>query len=93
MSVTIAWNSASSVTDVVYSVSPDTTLYTLDKSNYTVVGNDLTIKNSFFSGLSLTTGAALDFDINFNTGATAALTVNVVDGYVPGGNADLTASL
>jgi uncharacterized repeat protein (TIGR02543 family) len=89
--VTITWNSASSVTDVVYSVSPDTTLYTLDTDDYTIAGDNLTIKNSFFSGLSLAAGTALDFDINFNTGATAALAVNIVDGYVPSSNADLSS--
>lgn len=89
--VTISWNSASSVTDVVYSVSPDKTQYTLDTGDYTVAGDDLTIKNSLFSGLSLTTGDALDFVITFNTGATADLAVNVVDSYVPGSNADLSS--
>lgn len=79
----ITWNSAASVTNVVYSVSPATTLYTLESDDYTVADDTLTIKNSFFSGLSIASGAALEFDITFNTGATAALTVNVVNSYTP----------
>ena len=87
----ITWNSASSITNVVYSVSPDTTLYTLDTGDYTVSDDTLTIKSSFLSGLSLTTGAALEFDITFNTGVTATLTVNVVNGYTPSDNAELSS--
>ncbi|MDD3230396.1 MAG: X2-like carbohydrate binding domain-containing protein [Oscillospiraceae bacterium] len=87
----ITWNSAASVTDVVYSVSPDTTLYTLDISDYTVSDDTLTIGSSFFSGLSLTTGAALEFDITFDTGAAATMTVNVVNNYTPSDDADLNS--
>jgi uncharacterized repeat protein (TIGR02543 family) len=79
----INWNSASSVTNVDYSVSPDTARYTLSTGDYTVSGNALTIKNSFFSGLSFTTGVALEFDITFNTGDASTLTVNVVNNYTP----------
>ncbi|WP_286725521.1 InlB B-repeat-containing protein [Pelotomaculum sp. PtaB.Bin117] len=82
ITATITWNSAVSVTDAVYSIRPDVTVYTLDSDDYTVAGNGLTIENSFFSDLPLTTGAALDFVFTFNTGATATLTVNVVDGFV-----------
>ena len=83
ISTTITWNSAASVSDLVYSVSPDTTLYTMDAGDYTVSGNNLTIDSSFFSGLSLTAGSAIDIDINFNTGDTATLTVQVVNSYTP----------
>ncbi|MCM1566277.1 MAG: leucine-rich repeat protein [Dehalobacter sp.] len=91
VTTTITWNSAASVTDVVYSVSPDTTIYMLDISNYTVSDDTLTISNSFFSGLSLTTGATLEFNIIFNTGATSTLMVNVVNGYIQSSNADLSS--
>ena len=43
----------------------------------------------FFSDLSITSGASLEFDITFNTGATAILTVNVVNNYTPSDDADL----
>jgi uncharacterized repeat protein (TIGR02543 family) len=87
----ITWNSAASVTKVVYSVSPDATLYTLGTGDYTVSDDTLTIKNSFFSGASLTTGAALEFGITFNTGANATLTVHVVNGHTPSDDADLSS--
>ena len=93
MNTAITWNSAASVTDLVYSVSPDTTPYTLDTGDYTVSDDTLTIKNSFFSGLSLTTGAALEFNINFNTGSIATLSVDVVNGYTPSDDADLNSLL
>jgi hypothetical protein len=85
----ITWNSSVSVTDVVYSVSPDTTPYTLESDDYGISEDTLTIKNSFFSGLLITSDAALEFVITFNTGATAALTVNVVDSYTRSDDADL----
>ncbi len=87
----ITWNSAASVTDVVYNVTPAAALYTLSAGDYTVSDDKLTIKKSFLSGLSLTTGVALEFDITFNTGAAAALTVNVVNNYTPSDNADLSS--
>ena len=87
----IVWNSAVSVTDVVYGIRPDPIAYTLNMDDYAIIDNDLTIKNSFLGSLSLTTGAALDFIITFNTGNTATLTVNVEDGHVPGSNANLSS--
>jgi len=82
ITTTITWNSAVSVTDAVYSIRPDVTVYTLDTGVYNIDDDTLTIEDSFFSDLSLTTGAALDFIFTFNTGATANLTVNVADGFV-----------
>ena len=82
----ITWNGAASVTSVVYGV------YTLvQDTDYTLAGNDLTVKHSYLSGLSLTSGDTLDFTINFDTGATATLTVNVVNSYVPSSNANLSS--
>lgn len=79
----ITWNGATSVTDAVYSINSDTTIYALDMGDYTVVDNDLIIESSFFEDLSLTSGAALDFVFTFNSGDEAIVTVNVVDGFVP----------
>ncbi|WP_052693380.1 X2-like carbohydrate binding domain-containing protein [Desulfosporosinus sp. I2] len=86
MTTTITWNSASTVTGVV--CGADTLAADTD---FTLVGNELTIKDSCLSGLTHTTGAALDFDITFDTGAAATFTVEVVDGYVPSSNADLSS--
>ena len=91
VTTTITWNSTASVTDVVYSISPDTTVYTLNTGDYTVSDDALNIRNSFFSGLALTTGAVLEFDITFNTGAIATLKVNVENGYTPCDDAELSS--
>ncbi|MEA4846301.1 MAG: immunoglobulin domain-containing protein [Clostridiaceae bacterium] len=91
VTTTIIWNSAATVTDVVYSVNTDTTVYTMNTGHYIVVGNDLTINDSFFNDISVTTGDSFAFTITFDTDAIATLTVNVVDGYVPSGNADLSS--
>lgn len=91
VSIAITWNSAASLTNVAYSVSPDTTVYTMDTGDYALIGNDLTINDSFFTDISVTTGNALVFTITFDTDATATLTVNIVDSYVPGNNADLSS--
>jgi hypothetical protein len=58
-------------------------------TDFTIIVNDLTIKHSYLSSLSPTTGAILDIVITFNTGDTATLTVNVVDSYVKSSNANL----
>lgn len=80
----ITWNGATSVTDAVYSMSPDTTVYySLDTGDYNIDDNSLSIESSFFSDFPFTSGAALDFVFTFNTGDEANLTVNVVDGFVP----------
>lgn len=79
----ITWNNASNVTDAVYSIRPDVTIYTLDTGDYNIDDDSLTIESSFFSDLSLTTGATLDFVFTFNTGDEASLTVHAVDGFVP----------
>jgi len=80
----IEWNRAESVTSVVYGSAPLT-----PPDAYTINDSVLTITNSYLSGLLPTAGNILDFDINFNTGDTATLTVHVVNGYVPSDNADL----
>lgn len=88
----ITWNSAASVTDAVYSISPDVTVYTLTMGDdYTVSGNTFTVESTFFTAASVTAGDALAFTITFNTGTTVPFMVNVVDSYVPSGNADLSS--
>ncbi|HEX2946112.1 MAG TPA: S-layer homology domain-containing protein [Clostridia bacterium] len=83
VTATITWNGATSITDAVYSIRPDAVMHTLDIDDYTIAGNVLTIDNSFFEGIPLTTGAAVDFVFTFDTGDEAAMTVNVVCGFVP----------
>ncbi|NPV91416.1 MAG: hypothetical protein HPY50_11665 [Firmicutes bacterium] len=84
----ITWNSAASVTSVTDAVYGSTPLTVT--TDYTVVGSTLTILDDYLSGLSLSEGDTLDFDITFDTGAAATLTVHVVNGYVPGNDADLS---
>ena len=82
----ITWNSAATVTDVVYGI------YSLTAdTEFVLAGNNLIIKNSYLSGLSLSEEDTLGFVIVFNTGATATLTITVVDGYVPSDDADLSS--
>ncbi len=82
----ISWNSATTVAGVVFCSAPLT--YNTD---YTVTGDTLTILESYLSGLTLKAGDTIDFVITFDTVSTATLTVNVVNGYVPGNNADLSS--
>ena len=83
----ITWNSASSVTDVVYGTNSLTygTDYSIDMST-----NILTINDTYLSGLGVSENDTLVFEITFNTGATASLTINVVDNYTPSGDATLS---
>jgi|GEM_PF-2036130 len=74
----ITWNSASSVTDVVY----DTASLTLD-TDYTVSGNTLTVKDSYLSSLGLSEGNTLTFTITFDTNDTVTLTVDIGNNYTP----------
>jgi len=84
VTATITWRRAKSVTDAVYCVTTSTADYhALDTDDYDINDDTLTIKSSFFSGLSVTSGAAVEFVFTFNTGNTATLTVNVVDSFVP----------
>ncbi len=92
ITATITWYGAASVTNVAYSISPSVTVYTLSSGDYGIDGGDLTIKSSFFEGLSLTAGDLLEFVFTFDTGDTVALTVNVVDGFVPVTTYTVTAS-
>jgi len=85
VSTTISWGSAATVTDVVYG-----SVYLTSPADYNVNGNTLTIKETYLSGLNLTEGNSIDFEISFNAGDSAVLTVNAVSSYVPSGDAALS---
>lgn len=85
ISTTITWNSASTVTDVVYGVTSLTT-----PDYYVVTGSNLTIKNSYLSTQGFSEGDTAEFAISFDKGDSAMLTVNIVDNYIPSGNASLS---
>lgn len=91
ITTTITWNSAMLVTGVVFSISPEPTIFALSNDDYSVVGDKLTIDDSFFSDIAVTTGESLTFTITFDTGATAELTVSIVDSYVQSSDADLSS--
>jgi hypothetical protein len=84
ISTIIIWNSARSVTDIVYSFDHLTT-----PDAFEVSGNSLTIKADYLSGLGLCEADTAEFDITFDTGYTAKLTVNIVNNYIPGKDATL----
>ncbi|WP_214658725.1 leucine-rich repeat protein [Candidatus Formimonas warabiya] len=85
MDTVITWNSAQSVTEVVYGSDTLTT-----PGDYTVTGSALTIKADYLSAQGFSEGDAAEFEIGFDTGDTAVLTVYVVNSYVPSSNADLS---
>jgi uncharacterized repeat protein (TIGR02543 family) len=74
----ITWNGASTVTDVVYGT---TSLTTPDV--YAVTGSALTIRGSYIAALGLSKGSRVEFTIHFDQGASATLTVDIVDGSEP----------
>lgn len=85
VTVPITWYSAQSITEVVYG----STSLKVD-IDYTVIGDKLTIMDAYLSKLSLTDGDTLVFDITFDTGTTATLTVSVM-AEIPSNNADLSS--
>ena len=84
VSTTITWYSASSVDAVMNGVSSLTL-----NTDYTVSGKVITIKESYLSGLSLSDGASISLEIEFDTGDTATLTVNIENSYTPSSDAAL----
>ncbi len=85
VSTIITWNSASTVTDVVYGTMPLTTPH-----DYVTSGSALTILDTYLSGLSPSAGDELDFIITFDTTENTTLTVKVVENYTPSDDADLS---
>jgi len=78
VSATIKWNSASSVTGVIYDGKPVTTL-----DGYVVTESSLTIKRDYLASLGLGKGNKAEFTISFDKGNPVKLTVNMIDSYVP----------
>ncbi len=83
-STNITWNSASTVTDVVYGGTSLTS-----PTDYVVSGSVLTIKDSYLSAQGFTAGSTADFTISFDEGNPATLTISIVNNHTPGSNADL----
>ncbi len=85
ISTTITWNSASTVTDVVYGTTPLAT-----PAHYYVIVSELIIKNSYLGAQGFTEGDRLEFTISFDKGAPSTLTVDIADSYIPSSNANLS---
>ncbi len=84
-STNITWNSAATVTDVVYGSTP-----LASSTDYVVSGSALTIKNGYLNTKGFSAGDKAEFTISFDKGASATLTINIVNNYTPGSNADLS---
>ena len=85
MTTSITWNSAQSVTDVVYGSG-----HLSEGIDYTIDISNLTIKEAYLSGLYLEEGDSVDFEIFFDAGDSAVLTVQAVRSYIPGNDASLS---
>lgn len=85
ISTTITWNSARSVTDVVYGSYHLTT-----SDDYTVTGNALIIKDDYLSNQGFSEGDTAEFEITFDTNATVTLKLDIVNNYMPGNDATLS---
>ncbi len=83
--INITWNSANTVTDVVYA-----TASMAAPADYTVSGNVLTIKTGYLAAKSFTAGDKADFTISFDKGNPATFTVDIIYNHIPGSNADLS---
>lgn len=84
VSTTIAWNDALSVDNVKYGIDD-----LITSNACAVTGSALTIKRDYLTACGFSEGDTAVFDITFNNGNTAILTVNVVNGYIPGNDATL----
>ena len=84
LNTTIAWNGASAVTGITLdgvALTP-----TMD---YTVSGSTLTIDRDYFLGLHLTAPDTVNFEVNFDAGNPAQLSVAITSSFVPSADADL----
>lgn len=81
---TITWNSATTVTDAVYGGT-----HLASPIDYTVNADQLTITNDYLSQQKFRIGDQANFNISFDKGAFATLTVEVVDQHIPSTNAKL----
>ncbi|MEA4847496.1 MAG: S-layer homology domain-containing protein [Clostridiaceae bacterium] len=85
VSTTITLHSAESVTGVVYGTTP---LSTPDA--YVVSGSALTIKSNYIDSLGLSDGDTAEFEISFDVGNSATLTVHIENNPALSDNADLS---
>lgn len=85
ISTTITCNANRTITDVVCGA------FSLPAEAYTVSGSALTIKSSYINGLGVSEGDALPFTVSFDLGNPVTLTVNIVNNYIPSGNALLSS--
>jgi uncharacterized repeat protein (TIGR02543 family) len=85
VSTAIIWNSASTVTDVVYGTTSLTT-----PAAYIVTESALTIKSSYLEEQGFSEGNTAEFTIDFDKGDSAKLTVNIVKNYIPSDDAGLS---
>ncbi|MEA4969820.1 MAG: X2-like carbohydrate binding domain-containing protein [Candidatus Pelethousia sp.] len=85
VSVTITWNSADTVTGVVYDAAPLTA-----PDDYAVTGSALTIKSEYIASMELSEGDTADFEISFDVGNSATFTVHIENNPTLSDNADLS---
>ena len=85
VSTTITWNSAQTVTNVVYGG-----VYLSPGSDYAIDVNNFTIKEDYLDGLHLSEGESTEFSIFFNKGDSTLLTVNIEKSYIPGNDSALS---
>jgi len=85
VSTTITWNSATSVTNVVYG-----NVLLATPSDYIVSGDVLTVKSNYLQAQGFSEGDEVKFTIFFDKGNSAELALDIVKGYTPGSNADLS---
>ncbi|MDF2923567.1 MAG: conserved repeat protein [Paenibacillaceae bacterium] len=82
---TITWNSARTVTGVVYDGTP-----LAQGTEYTVSGNQMIIRSRYLEQRNPAEGDVMPFGIQFDQGAAATFTVHVEDSYIPSANARLS---
>lgn len=86
ISTNITWNSASAVTGVEYNGADLET----SKDYYTVSDDTaLIIRQGYLATQGFSEGDEAEFRISFDKGAHAVFTVDIVNNYLPGTNADL----
>ena len=82
----ITWNDANTVTGVVYGSG-----VLESPRDFTIDVNTLTITEELLSGLNLSDGNIVEFNISFNVGESARLTIEAQQSYIPGTDASLSS--
>ncbi len=75
ISTNITWNSASGIVQI---QDNQTSPHILLPSEYTVVGNTLTIQQSYLASVLTSSGQSVQLDIDFNAGNNAIFTINSI---------------